>query len=47
MILSEDIEGSVERVRAMSPIILDVLPLSLEELFSCELEMRGYCLNES
>ncbi len=32
----------VEKLRAMSPILLDVLPLTLEEVFTYEMEALGY-----
>ncbi|MBQ4065127.1 MAG: ABC transporter ATP-binding protein [Clostridia bacterium] len=46
MILSGDTEAAVERLRAMEPAILDVLPLSLEEMFTFELETLGYKFEE-
>lgn len=35
-----------ERLSARSPIILDILPLSLEEVFVYEMEALGYVFNE-
>lgn len=35
-------EAIVERLTALSPILLDVLPLSLEEVFTYEMETLGY-----
>ena len=46
LILTGNCAGGVEKIKAMSPVILDVLPLTLEELFSYELKERGYCFNE-
>ncbi len=42
MILSGDTESAVAKLSAMEPAILDVLPLSLEEMFTFELETLGY-----
>jgi len=46
MIISGDAEDVVARLAAMEPAILDVLPLSLEELFTYELSTRGYVFEE-
>lgn len=35
-------EETVEKLRAMSPILLEVLPLTLEEVFTYEMEALGY-----
>ena len=37
-----DREGTAEKIRAMSPLLLDILPLSLEEVFVYEMEALGY-----
>lgn len=42
MILSGDTEAAIAKLSAMEPAILDVLPLSLEEMFTFELETLGY-----
>ena len=42
MIVNGDREQMVERFRAMNPIVLDVLPLTLEEVFTYEMEALGY-----
>ena len=42
MILSGETSAEVEKLKAMEPVILDVLPLSLEEMFTYELETLGY-----
>lgn len=42
MIVSGEDEDVIKRLTAMQPAILDVLPLSLEELFTYELFTRGY-----
>ena len=40
-----DREQIYERLKAMNPSILDILPLSLDEVFSYELDALGYnCL---
>ena len=35
-------EQIVQKLRAMEPILLDVLPLTLEEVFTYEMETLGY-----
>ena len=35
-------EETVTRLSGMSPVLLDVLPLSLEEVFTYEMEALGY-----
>lgn len=42
MIVSGDRDTIVEKLNAMEPILLDVLPLSLEEVFTYEMETLGY-----
>jgi len=42
MIIAGDREQTVARLTAMNPLILDVLPLSLEEWFTYETAIRGY-----
>ncbi len=42
MIAKGNQEEATERVKALSPVLLDVLPLSLEEVFTYELETLGY-----
>lgn len=42
MIVSGDREEILKKLRAMEPILLDVLPLSLEEVFTYEMEALGY-----
>ncbi len=42
MIVRGDREETVARLSAMRPIILDVLPMTLEEVFTYELEALGY-----
>lgn len=37
-----DSSRAVSLIREMNPLLLDVLPLSLEEVFSCEMETLGY-----
>lgn len=41
-ILRGDRDGAEEKLRAMSPILFDILPLSLEEVFIHEAEALGY-----
>lgn len=42
MIVSGDREKTVELFKAMNPLVLDVLPLTLEEVFTYEMEALGY-----
>lgn len=42
MIVNGDREKTVATFKAMNPVILDVLPLSLEEVFTYEMEALGY-----
>lgn len=42
LIVSGEREDIVQKLRAMDPILLDVLPLSLEEVFTYEMETLGY-----
>ena len=42
LIVSGEREDIVQKLRAMNPILLDVLPLSLEEVFTYEMETLGY-----
>lgn len=45
MIVRGDRSETVTRLSAMNPILLDVLPLSLEEVFTYEMETLGYTFN--
>ena len=42
MIVSGDREETVKKLKALHPILLEVLPLSLEEIFTYEMEALGY-----
>lgn len=42
MIVSGDRASSEEALREMSPLLLEMLPLTLEEVFTYELQARGY-----
>lgn len=42
MIVGGDKAAIVEKLRAMQPILLDVLPMALEEIFTYEMETLGY-----
>lgn len=42
MIVKGDREITAEKLRAMDPLFLDILPLTLEELFTYEMETLGY-----
>lgn len=39
-------EDAVNKLRSLSPIILDILPLSLEEVFTYEMEALGYSFSD-
>ena len=45
MIVRGDRSSTVTRLSAMNPVILDVLPLTLEEVFTYEMEALGYSFN--
>lgn len=45
MIIRGDQEKTVALLKAMNPAVLDVLPLSLEEVFTYEMEALGYKFN--
>ena len=45
MIVRGDRSETVMRLSALNPILLDVLPLTLEEVFTYEMEALGYCFN--
>jgi len=45
MIINGDRDETIERLRAMQPVILDVLPLSLEEVFTYEMQALGYAFD--
>lgn len=42
MIVKGDRETTTTKLRAMNPLFLDILPLTLEELFTYEMEALGY-----
>ena len=46
IIAGGDREQAVKCLHAISPILLDVLPLSLEEVFTYEMKTRGYDFNK-
>jgi ABC-2 type transport system ATP-binding protein len=45
MIVRGDRSETVMRLSALNPILLDVLPLTLEEVFTYEMEALGYSFN--
>ncbi len=45
-IVRGDREKTVELIRTHSPVLLDVLPLTLEEVFIYEMEALGYCFKD-
>lgn len=47
MIVNGDREETIHYLRGMNPVILDVLPLTLEEVFTYEMESLGYEFNDA
>lgn len=47
MIVRGDKEAVQERIRARNPILMEILPLSLEEVFIHEMEALGYAFNDA
>ena len=45
IIMRGDKEAVAEHLKAMKPAILDILPLTLEEVFTYEMETLGYVFN--
>lgn len=46
MIARGDREQLVAKLKAMNPLLLDVLPLTLEEVFTYEMEALGYAFHD-
>jgi len=46
LIARGDREKTVERLKQMNPVLLDILPLSLEEVFVYEMEALGYAFKD-
>ena len=46
MIIRGDKEKTIARIQTMNPILLDVLPLTLEEVFTYEMEALGYAFGD-
>ncbi|MBQ8815406.1 MAG: ABC transporter ATP-binding protein [Lachnospiraceae bacterium] len=46
MIARGDREALVAKLKAMNPLLLDVLPLTLEEVFTYEMEALGYAFHD-
>lgn len=46
LIVRGDKDETVAKLSAMSPVLLDVLPLSLEEVFTYEMEALGYAAGD-
>ena len=45
MIVKGDREQTTQKLQEMNPLFLDILPLTLEELFTYEMETLGYSFN--
>ena len=46
LIVRGDREVTAEKIRAMNPLLLDLLPLNLEEVFIYEMEALGYVFKD-
>ena len=46
MIIQGDMQAASAKLKAKKPLLLDILPLSLEEVFIHEMERLGYCFEE-
>ena len=46
LIVRGDRDRTVERLRGLHPAVLDVLPLTLEEMFTFEMEALGYAFHD-
>lgn len=46
MIVTGDKDTIIAKLESMNPILLDVLPLTLEEVFTFEMETLGYCFED-
>jgi ABC-2 type transport system ATP-binding protein len=42
LIIRGDMETETAKLNALNPLLLDVLPLTLEEIFIYEMEVLGY-----
>ncbi len=45
MVVKGDINEITEKLNKKNPIVLDIIPLSLEEIFIYEMEVKGYDFN--
>ena len=45
LIVKGEREETVAKLNALNPVLLDVLPLTLEEVFTYEMEALGYSFN--
>ena len=46
MIVRGDREETAARLRELRPSVLDILPLTLEEVFTYEMEALGYAFSD-
>ena len=46
MIVCGDRDETSARIKALQPILFEILPLSLEEVFVYEMDSRGYEFSE-
>ncbi|MBE5938350.1 MAG: ABC transporter ATP-binding protein [Lachnospiraceae bacterium] len=46
MIVTGDYNNAINRLKSMNPILMDILPLSLEEVFTYEMQKLGYNFDE-
>ena len=46
MIVTGDYNNTINRLREMRPVLMDILPLTLEEVFTYEMQKLGYNFDE-
>ena len=46
IIIKGEKEKALEELQSLNPLILDVLPVTLEEMFIYEMEVLGYEFNQ-
>lgn len=46
MIITGDSDDTISKLREMRPVLMDILPLSLEEVFTYEMQKLGYNFDE-
>ncbi len=46
MIIKNEIDKTEKAIRSLDPTVLDIVPLTLEEIFIYEMEANGYYAQE-